>query len=107
MCDNDYVDTDGKVRDHCRIVEKYRGSAHSDCNINPKFNHKITVVFYNLENYDSHLVMQGLGKFNLKINVIPSRLQKDISFTINNKLRFIDSFEFLSSSLDILVKTWF
>ena len=29
---------------------------------------------------------------------------KYMSFTINNKLRFIDSFQFLSSSLDSLVK---
>ena len=28
-----------------------------------------------------------------------------MSFTINNKLSFIDSFQFLSSSLDSLVKT--
>ena len=44
--------------------------------------------------------MQKLGKFNLKIIVIPKLLKKYISFTINNKLSFIDSFQFLSSSLD-------
>ena len=49
--------------------------------------------------------MQELGKFNLKINVIPNGLKKYMSFTINNKLSFIDSFQFLSSSLDSLVKT--
>ena len=49
--------------------------------------------------------MQKLGKFNLKIIVIPKLLKKYISFTINNKLSFIDSFQFLSSSLDTLVKT--
>ena len=48
--------------------------------------------------------MQELGKFNLKINVITNGLEKQRSFTINNKLSFIDSFQFLSSSLDSLVK---
>ena len=36
ICDNDYVDNDLKVRDHCYIIGKYRGSAHRDCNINLK-----------------------------------------------------------------------
>ena len=103
-CDNDYIDTDVKVRDHCHIIGKYRGSAHRDCNINLRLNHKIPIVVYNLKNYDSHLVMQELGKFNLKISVIPNGLEKFMSFTINNKLSFIDSFQFLSSSLDSLVK---
>ena len=48
--------------------------------------------------------MQGLGKFNLKINVIPNGLEKYIIFTINKKLNFIDSFQFLSFSLYSLVK---
>ena len=48
--------------------------------------------------------MQELGKFNLKINVIPDGLEKYMSFTINYKLSFIDSFQFLSFSLDSLVK---
>ena len=33
ICDNDYVDGDVEVRDHCHITEKYRDSAHRDCNI--------------------------------------------------------------------------
>ena len=70
ICDNDFVDNDLKVRDHCHIAEKYRSSAHRDCKANIKFNHKIPVVFHNLKNHDSHLIMQKLGKFNLKINVI-------------------------------------
>ena len=48
--------------------------------------------------------MQVLGKFSLKINVIPNGLEKYISFSINNKLSFIDRLQFLSSSLDSLVK---
>ena len=54
FCDNDYVNNDVKVRDHWNITGKYRGSAHRDCNIKGKLN-KISVVFHNLKNHDSHL----------------------------------------------------
>ena len=102
--DNAYFDGDVKVRYHCHITGKYRGFAHRYCNISAKLNHKISVVFRNLKNYDPHLIMQELGKFNLKINVIPNRLEKYMNFSISNKLSFINSFQFLSSSLDSLVK---
>ena len=104
VCDNDYIDSDVKVNDHCHMTGKYRGSAHRDCNINVKLNQKISVVFHNLKNYDSNLIMQELGKFSLEINVISNGLEKYMSFSINNKLSFIDSFQFLSSSLHSLVK---
>ena len=48
--------------------------------------------------------MQELGKFNLKKNVIPNGLEKYTSFTINNKLGFIESFQSLNFSLDSLAK---
>ena len=48
--------------------------------------------------------MQDLGKYHIQITVIPNTLEKYMSFTINNKLSFINSFQFLSSSLDSLVK---
>ena len=65
---------------------------------------KISAVFHNLKNYDSHFIRQELGKFNLKINAIPNGLEKYMSFSINNKLSFIDTFEFLSFSLDTLLE---
>ena len=57
ICDNDYVHNDVKVRDHYHIFRKYRSSANRDCNINLKLDHKIPIVFHNLKNYDSHLIM--------------------------------------------------
>ena len=48
--------------------------------------------------------MQEIGKFNFKINVIRNGLKKCRSFSINNKLTFIDSFQFQTYSLDTLVK---
>ena len=70
ICGNNYVDSDVKVRNHCHITGKYRGSAHRDCNINLKLNQKIPVVFYSLKKYDSDLIMKEVGKLNLKTNVI-------------------------------------
>ena len=88
-----------KVRDHCHITRKHRGSAHRDCNINVKLNHEIHVVFYNLKPYYART-----GKLNFKINVIQNRLEKFISFNINNMQSFIVSFQYLRSSLNNLVK---
>ena len=48
--------------------------------------------------------MQELGRFNLKINVILNGLEKYMSFSIDNKVSFVDSFQFLRSLLDSLVK---
>ena len=44
--------------------------------------------------------MQELGKLNIILN----GLEKYMTFSIKNKLSFIDSFQLLSSSLDSLVK---
>ena len=40
---------------------------------------QISVVFHNLKNYDSHVVIQELGKFSLKVNVIPNALEQCMS----------------------------
>ena len=104
ICDNDYIGNDVKFRHHYQITGKYRDFAKRDCNINVKLNHKIPVLFHNLKTYDLHFVLQEPGNFNLKIIVISNALEKYISFIVNNKLSFIDSFKFLSSSLDSLVK---
>ena len=45
ICDISYIEDDVKVRNHCHITVKYRNSAHKDCNINVKLNHKLPVVF--------------------------------------------------------------
>ena len=93
ICDNTYFDGDIKVRNHCHITGKSRGSSHRDCNANIKLNHKISAMFRNLKNSD--LIMQELGKFSFKINAVPNGLENDMSFSINNKLSFIDSCNFL------------
>ena len=46
--------------------------------------------------------MQEIGKFDLKVNVIPNVLEKYMAFTIDNNL--LDSMQFMNSSLDAFVK---
>ena len=70
--DHFYAEPNVQITNHCRITGKYRGSAHEGCYINMKSNHKISIIFLNLMNYDSHRITQELGKFNFKIHVIPN-----------------------------------
>ena len=76
ICDQVYVEGDDKVRDHCHITGRLRGSAQKDCMINVKSNYKTPIVFQKLKNCDSYLIMQELGIFSFKVNVIPSELEK-------------------------------
>ena len=117
---NDQLISD-KVRDHCHLSGKYRGPAHSDCNLNYKIQKFIPIFFHNLSGYDSHLFIKELWcekHPNDILQVIPATDEKYISFSIKilrentgtfkNKyleLRFLDSFRFLSSSLENLASS--
>ena len=63
-------------------------------------------MFHNLKKYDWHLIMQQLDTFNFKIKLIQNGLEICMNFSISNKLIFIGSFQFLSFSVDGLVKNF-
>ena len=86
---------------HCHITGKFRGAAQWSCNINLQLTKKVPVIFCNLRGYDSHLLFYELKRFDVKIYVIPNRLEKYIAFILDKNLVFIDS---TSSSLEKLVK---
>ena len=104
ICDKLFDVGDKKVRGHCHITEKYRGSAHWSCNINLKLTKKVPVIFHNLRGYDRHLIIKEIGKCNVKVSAIPNALEKYMAFTINSNLVYIESMQFMNSSLDSLVK---
>ena len=104
ICEKLIDDDDEKVRDHCHVTGKFRGAAHWSCNINLQLTKKVPVIFHNLRGYDSHLIFCELNKFDVKIDVIPNRLEKYMAFFLNKNLVFIDSMQFMrSSSLEKLV----
>ena len=98
------IDDDEKVGDHCHVTGKFRGTAHRSCNVNFQLTKKVSVIFHNLRSYNSHLIFSKLDKFNVKIDVIPNGLEKYMAFFLNKNLVFIDSMQFMNSSLDKLVK---
>ena len=136
ICNGEFDDTPNekgykqnkKVWDHCHFTGRFRGAAHSLCNLwygKPKF---IPVIFHNLSGYDSHLFIKNLGFTEGNIDCIPNNEEKYISFSkeitvgtypkkaidekgstyykqepIKYKIRFIDSFKFMSMSLNSLV----
>ena len=53
ICNKLFEVSDEKVRDHCHIRRKYRGTAHWSCNINRKITKKVPVIFHNLKVWHS------------------------------------------------------
>ena len=116
-CDKKYSEKDVRVRDHCHITGKYRGSARQDCNINYRLTDKIPVIFDSLKGNDSPFITQTIGEIankrtyknkkeedkQMDINVIPNNKEDYLAFMLGKHLAFIDRLQFMSSSLDKLV----
>ena len=59
-----------KVRDHCNYTEKFRGTAHSICNLRYKTPKQIPIVFHNGYIYDWQFIINELEKiFVVSLNV--------------------------------------
>ena len=56
-----------KVRDQCHVTGKFRGAAHQICNINLQLTKKVPVIFHNLRGYTSHLILDELKNFDVKL----------------------------------------
>ena len=51
-----------KVRDHCHYTGKFRGAAHSICNLRYKSPKEILIIFHNGSTYDYHFIINQLAK---------------------------------------------
>ncbi|KAL0850902.1 hypothetical protein ABMA28_006811 [Loxostege sticticalis] len=101
-----------KVRDHCHLTGRYRGAAHQYCNLRYSVPKLVPVFFHNLAGYDCHLFIKELAESSGPVKVIPRNKENYVSFTkflqLNNEkyaqIRFVDSFQFLGTSLEKLAK---
>ena len=106
FCEKEIVSD--KVRDHCHLTGKYRGPAHNTSNINvkQKVSNFIPFAFQNFSNYDCHMFFKRLvelKKDKTKFKIIPKTNEEYIAVKYGC-IRLIDSYRFLSQSLDKLVK---
>lgn len=88
-----------KVHDHDHLTGKYRGAAHSACNL--AYNYKgfrLPVFFHNLARYDGHFILQYAGKFSRHMSCIVKNAESFMSFSIGHCV-FKDSLQFLLTSL--------
>ena len=106
-----------KVRDHCHYSVKYRGAAHNICNLRYKIPKEIPIIFQNGSTYDYHFIIRELVKeFEGNFECLGENTEKYITFLvpikkrienkdmeITYKIKFIDSFRFMATSLSKLV----
>ena len=113
-----------KVRDHCHYTGKYRGAVHDICNLRYKIPKEIPVVFYNGSTYDYHFIIKELAEeFEGEFECLGENTEKYLTFSvpikkeilkkdkdgndkiikISYKIKFINSFRFMSSSLSNIV----
>lgn len=116
ICENPFTpdDSNSTVRDHCHLTGNYRGAAHNACNLNFKIPNFVPIFFHNL-GYDNHLFVKELALHNEQLDVIAQNKEKYVSFSkhmlvdeieedgklrkVFFRLRFVDSFRFMNSSL--------
>ena len=108
-----------KVRDHCHFIGKYRGAAHSICNLRFNVPNEIPVGFHNGSNYDYHFIMKELANefkgqficlgentekykpFSVPIEKEFKKVDKDGNediTTVSYKIKFVDSAEIYGKS---------
>ena len=106
-----------KIRDHCHYTAKFRGTAHSICNLRYKVSQEIPVKIHNGLKYDYHFIIRELAEESkvqfecLGENTekyitfsIPIKKENDNGKTITYKIKFIDSCRFIQSKLSNLAE---
>ena len=103
-----------KVRDHCHYTGKFRGAAHNICNVRYKTLKDIPVVVH-IGSYDYHFIIKQLKEFEGQFECLGENSEEYITFSvpikkeldngqiITYKLKFIERFRFMSTSLSSLV----
>ena len=81
------LDSD-KAKDYCYFTGKYRGAAHSTCNLKYKIPKNIPVIFHNGSTYDYHFIIRELAsEFDGNFECLGENTEKYTTFSVPIKKR--------------------
>ena len=79
--DKNYINK-RKFKDHCHYTGKFRGAAHSKCNLNRRVPKEIPIIIHNAS-YDTHFILNQLAvEFKGELNCIGDNMEKYITFSV-------------------------
>ena len=100
-------------------MEKHRDAAHNICNLRYRIPKEIPIVFHNGSTYDYHFIIKKLVKeFDGNFKCLGENTEKYITFSVSlkkeiknknkiieitYKIKFVDSYRFMSTSPSKLV----
>lgn len=119
--------TDMRVFDHDHFTGRFRGIAHSRCNLKAsiKKNYKVDIFFHNLGGYDIFHLLKSIGELqegwtetlmgeptkedptgirDTKIDVLAKSTERFTTLTWGKRAVFKDTYQFVQASLDTLVR---
>ena len=97
-----------KVREHCHQTSRYRRPACNICNLYYRHQNFIPLIFHNGKGYDFNLLFNEIFKPNnrrRRVGILPSTNGKARMLRVGI-LKFIDSYSFLTMSLDKIAKVY-
>ena len=79
-----------KVRDHFHYTGKFRGAAHSICNLRYKVPNELPVVIHNGSTYDYHFIIKQLAEeLKSQSECLGENIEKYITFSVPIKKNMI------------------
>lgn len=104
ICEKKIKNEEFKCRDHDHKTGQFIGVAHQVCNLNRTTQSRVPIYMHNATKYDLHFIVKCMNNKRVRadhLNVLPfnSEQFRTLSF---NSFQFVDSLQFLKSSLDTL-----
>ena len=80
-----------KVRDHCHYTRRFRGAAHSICNLCYKVSKKFPILIHDRFTYDHHFKIKQLTEeLKVKFECIGENTEKNITFSAPIKKEIVN-----------------
>ena len=71
-----------KVKDHCHYTGKFRGAAHSICNLTYNVQKEIPIIIHNAS-YDANFILNQIAiEFEGELNCIGDNMEKYITLSV-------------------------